>query len=468
MRAGNADVIGAARRHSVMVEENGAAPGPDLAIQRFSIGRLPFVVVLVLVAFVTRAVAAIALDRWLIARGGDGFIWPDDRGYDKLAWLQAQYWHGIGSGVAPSEQYWLNTYTLTEAALYYVIGHHPLAMKLLNCLFGALTAGLVFLIARRLFGERAGVFAGVAAAFFPSTFLWSLTNLKETMFLCAAALLLWLLTLLITTGRWVLIVPVLAAFAWVGGLRFHIQAMLGVLVPATVLLQNRQQQPHRGAQAVVLATGCAMLLVFSSGSQFFGVGTEYLNQRRYCAAVGAESAYIPTDQETAAEECWATDAQPAAQPAAQPVLDPTAQPDSLSLVARSARDLVAWLPMGSIYALAAPFPWMAERTVDRATIPEMVAWYGAVVLGLIGLARHWRGWREYAHLLGYIGAILLMLALTTGNLGTLVRHRGMIIPFVLIFSGAGAAWLLERWGRRRPIRNFDRIGPVPSRPAVGK
>jgi Dolichyl-phosphate-mannose-protein mannosyltransferase len=458
MGALDADVVGAVRQRSVMGKDISASPGTEQAVEQFTIGRLPFVVVLVLVAFVSRAVAAIALDRWLIARGGDGFIFRDDRWYDQLAWLQAQYWHGIGPGVASSEQYLLNFYTLSEAALYFVLGHHPLAMKLVNCLFGALVAGLVFLITRRVFGPRAGVLAGVATAFFPSTFLWSLLNLKETMFLFGAALLLWLLTLLITSGRWVLIVPLLAAFALVGGLRFHIQAMLGLLVPGTVLLQSRQQMPQKWVQAAVLATGCAVLLLFSSGVQFFSVGTEYLNQRRYCAAVGAESAFVPADQVTAAEQCWATDA--------QPVLDPVDQPDSLAFVARSARELATWLPTGSIYALAAPFPWAADRAADRVTIPEMVLWYGAVVLGLIGFARHWRRWRQYVHLLGYIGAILLMLALTTGNLGTLVRHRGMVIPFVLIFSGAGAAWLYARWRERHPVTRSPAVSTVLSRPAA--
>jgi hypothetical protein len=51
-------------------------------------------------------------------------------------------------------------------------------------------------------------------------------------------------------------------------------------------------------------------------------------------------------------------------------------------------------------------------------------------------------------LIAYIGGLLLLLAATQGNLGTLVRHRSMVIPFVLIFSGAGAARLWHRWRQR--------------------
>jgi hypothetical protein len=439
---------------SGVIEDTRDPIDPEEPAEPLSIGRLPFVAVLVLVAFVTRAIAAIALDRWLIARGGDGFIWPDDRGYDQLAWAHAQYWQGIGPGVAPGDEYWLNAYTLTEAALYYAIGHHPLAMKLLNCLFGAVVAGLVYLIARRLFGERAGMLAGVAAAFFPSTFLWSLTNLKETMFLFGVALLLWLLTELLFTGRWLLLAPMFAAFALVGGLRFHIQAMLAIVATGTVLLQPRQQLPQKWAQAAVLAVGCAILVWFSGGAQFLGASSPAsVNRLRYCAAIGADSAFLPTDEATTEAECITP----------PPVMQPE---EERSFMGRSIRELLTWLPTGTLYVLAAPFPWAAERTVDQATIPEMLLWYAAVVLGVIGFARHWRGWRQYAHLIGYIGGVALMLSLTQGNLGTLVRHRGMVIPFVLIFSGAGAAWLWTAWRARRaaPPRAVETVLTRPATP----
>jgi hypothetical protein len=119
-------------------------------------------------------------------------------------------------------------------------------------------------------------------------------------------------------------------------------------------------------------------------------------------------------------------------------------------VAGSARELVAWLPIGLWHVLAAPFPWAAESITERATIPEMFAWYAALALAAIAIVLHWRRWRDYAHLLGYIGAIAIVLALTQGNLGTLIRHRAMLIPVVLVFSGTGAAWLWTNWHLRRP------------------
>jgi hypothetical protein len=407
------------------------------AINLLMAQRLPAFVALVSVAFVARAIVAVVLHRILISRGGDGFIALDDRGYDTIAWQQAQAWHGIGPGVHPADHYLLNVYTYTQAAIYFVAGHHPLAMKLMNCLLGALAAGLILLIAWQLFGRLAGLFAGVAAAFFPSTFLWSVTGLKDTMFVFATALFLWLLTVLITTGSWRAVLPIFVAFAFVGGLRFYIQIMLGMLVPAAVMIQSRARLPQKWSMVVVIGGGCAALLFAGWVSQQLTFSAEMVSRQRYCAAVGAESDFVSTEEGQAEEEC------------AQPV-QPVEVEDSPTLV-QSLEEMVAWFPTGLVYTLAAPFPWEADRMVERITIPEVFLWYGAVALALIGALSQWRSWRQYVHLLGYIAGILFLMALTQGNLGTLVRHRGMVIPFVLVFSGVGVAWLWAHCEARLPL-----------------
>lgn len=407
--------------------------GPLWSVLR---GRISFVLALVLVAFVLRAIAAVVLEGALIAAGGDGFIALDDRAYNQVAWQQAQAWRGVGPGVHPRERYLLNVYTYTEAALYLATGHQPLAMKLLNCLFGALTAGLIYLTARRLFSHLAACLSGIAAAFFPSTFLWSTTNLKDAMFLFFLALILWLLTWLVLTARQRLIVPLLVTLAIIGGLRIYIQALLAIVIPGTVLLQSGARFARKWATGALLMIGCAAALWLSGGARWVVGYLPFIDQQRYLAAAGANSAYVPTPGPT--ERVGVGESSPA--PAT-----------------RSLRGLITWLPTGLVYALAAPFPWAAQRTVERITIPEVLLWYVALALATIAIAVHWRRWQSYAHLLGFIGSLLLLLALTQGNLGTLVRQRGMAIPFTLVFSGEGAAWLWSRWRARR-----ERPGQLPA------
>ncbi len=83
-------------------------------------------------------------------------------------------------------------------------------------------------------------------------------------------------------------------------------------------------------------------------------------------------------------------------------------------------------------------------------MPDMLLWYLALALALVGIAAHWRLWQRYLHLVGYVGGVLLIFAIGQGNFGTLARQRSMmVVPFVLIFSGAGVVWLWSRWRSRR-------------------
>jgi hypothetical protein len=78
------------------------------------------------------------------------------------------------------------------------------------------------------------------------------------------------------------------------------------------------------------------------------------------------------------------------------------------------------------------------------TIPEMLVWYAALVGGVIALVRCRSSWRSLVPLVLYVGGTLLVFMLAEGNVGTLFRHRAMVIPFVLIAASPVFALLLER------------------------
>lgn len=376
---------------------------------------------LVAAAIMLRVVATVVFHQFLIRRTGDPFFNLDERGYDRVAWAQAQAWHGIGNGVPLRDAYLLNAYTYAQSAMYWLVGHHPLAIKLVNAALGGVVVGLVFLIAWRLFNPAAALASGIMAMLFPSTLLWSTTGLKDSMFLAAVMLVLWTVTEFIASRQPYWLLPFFVAFAWLGGVRDYIQAMMGVIVPVSVALQPARF-PRKWAAVAIIVIGCALLLWLGGGSQWFGVSPARLNQQRSCAAVNAESSFVGEDNAQLIEEC----------------ANPVAMEDDTSLIGGSLREIIAWVPRGAFHVLAAPFPWAAERTVERATIPDTLCWYVAVILALVALWRTWVGqWRSYIYLVGYICAVGLVLALTQGNLGTLARHRGMIIPAVLIFSGYG-------------------------------
>lgn len=116
---------------------------------------------------------------------------------------------------------------------------------------------------------------------------------------------------------------------------------------------------------------------------------------------------------------------------------------------------LAYLPKGMIYALAAPFPWTAQTITELLTIPEMLLWYVLVVLAILVGWQARRRWRALASLVGYLVGTFLVLALVEGNVGTLFRHRAMLLPFVFMLAAPGVVALVDqlraRWARANGV-----------------
>lgn len=116
---------------------------------------------------------------------GDGYV------FDPTVWKTA-----TGERIYPDVNeltptaLWPPGYPMTLAVVYKLTDDSVLAGRLLNALFGALTAVLVYLIARKLFDQTAGVIAGFALALLPGHALFTSVLLSETYFGFLLALLL--------------------------------------------------------------------------------------------------------------------------------------------------------------------------------------------------------------------------------------------------------------------------------------
>ena len=95
-------------------------------------------------------------------------------------------------------------------------------------------------------------------------------------------------------------------------------------------------------------------------------------------------------------------------------------------------------------------PWQAESRFIQAYLPEQLVWYALVLLLPLGV---WTAWRcRPATTLVLTTYVLLTgtaIALRSGNVGTLVRHRGLILPFVICLTSVGICHALARGARLR-------------------
>lgn len=107
-----------------------------------------------------------------------------------------------------------------------------------------------------------------------------------------------------------------------------------------------------------------------------------------------------------------------------------------------------YLPRGVAYVLFAPFPWSVSRALDLLPVPEMLLWYLALVGAALTVISYRRSRRLLLPLVLFVGGTCLILALAEGNVGTLFRHRAMVIPFVLILASPWFACTLARMAPR--------------------
>ena len=178
--------------------------------------------------------------------------------------------------IVPKEAFRLSPlYPYLLAAGYYVSGTpKPYVAKLWQALLGALSCGLTYLLARRLFGNKAGVAAGILYLLFgPLMFTESLILLESSM--CFLHLLFLLLLVAALDKR----SPTLAGAAGLAlGLTALLRGNVLLYVPAIMLfaLWRPQDGRRRAARRLVLPLVIGVLLPLS-----FSITANYLAERDF-------------------------------------------------------------------------------------------------------------------------------------------------------------------------------------------
>ncbi len=168
-----------------------------------------FLLKLFLIAFSARIVATLLMSIFTIISGNilnyhvshslPNYSTPDfidDSGYYTLrSQFLSMYWLGeplseytISVATYP---YGFTGFTHVLASYFTLFGYSPVSSRFINCFLGVLNAILVYYIASYIFDKKTARLAAVLTAFFPSLFLWSITNLKDTSFAFAIYLMIW-------------------------------------------------------------------------------------------------------------------------------------------------------------------------------------------------------------------------------------------------------------------------------------
>lgn len=323
--------------------------------------------------------------------------------------------------------------------IYKIVGRNMLAIQFFNAVLGAVTAPIIFLTAYEVFkNRRVAKVAGLAVAFYPSLVLWSSQGLKDgpIVFFLALAI----LATLKLGSRLSLpyVVVLIAALFGVLAFRFYVFYMIAVAVAGAFIVGMRAFSGQSLVRQFVLITAVGLSLTYLGVTRFasaqleeFG-SLERLQRSRLDAAVSAESGF------------------------------------GRDVDVSTTQGALSTIPIGLVYLLFAPFPWQLASVRQSLTIPEMLVWWAAFPLLILGIWFSLRyRLRQMLPILLFTSMLTLAYSVFQGNVGTAYRQRAQILVFYFIFAAVGAVLVKEkREERRRRDAEELRIAPVGLKPKV--
>lgn len=383
----------------------------------------------------------------------------DGRAYD--LWAQRI---AAGDWIGQDVFYQAPLYAYFLAAIYGIAGHDLLVVRLVQAVLGSLACALVAAAGSRLFSRRAGLTAGVILALYaPAIFFDGLIQ-KSALDLILLAVMLWLI------ARWLidrpaLTWPWLALGVTLGVLSLSRENALAFTLVLIVWAVSRRPRTTaanlRAAGTLVLGLAIVLLPVavrnFSVGGEFH-VTTSQFGPNLYIGNnPNATGGYDPLRPGRGGAQYEREDATALAEQAAGRRLTPAEvsrywTSEALTFIRSQP---AAWLALmatkvGLIVNATEIMDTESQATYASWSVPlALTGWVGhfgvLVPLALLGIVITWRDRTRT----GVLIALTAVYALSVVMFYVFARYRYPLVPFLVLFAGAGLV-ALPRFARAAP------------------
>lgn len=315
----------------------------------------------------------------------------------------------------------------------YWFGPSPYGLHLINVALW-LTAGIVMhRLSRRAYGRLPALLGLGMVLFVPTLFVWSISGLKEPAYCFLSVSMIWGAWRIAHADGWAK--RVVAGTVCVGAailldsLRPSglIVFALGTTVAIGGWLFTRRAWGSVLAIIVVIAAG--LLLLSRPAVREWALGRIQHSATLHIGHVRTEGySYRLLDEEF--------------------YLEGTKYPTTAIRPAQAVRFLLR----AAASVVVVPLPWEVVSRPALALLPQQVWWYLLALMLPLGVVAgfqrdRWLTWL----LLGYLITQAALVAVTNGNVGTLVRMRDMFVPQVIWLGALGICVCLE-WVSRHLSR----------------
>jgi len=342
--------------------------------------------------------------------------------------------YNIEMGIPVSMESFLYAYDKTGASIYQtllvflqlLVGPAPYGLHLLNSLLFLFGVVLLYRVVRQSLGPIVAGVGGTLLLFFPSLFMWSVSALKESAFMTAtaAALVAAIHLPRARTLRGFLMAAavLLAGIVAAGALRpgGNALAMGGIALGYVLWLSSL-----RRTILVLVAAACVYASVSFVRSGLPAPAETLMEQMAsyHRGHVFTPGHYYKLLDDRFYTEYWG------------PLVRlRMTNPEAARYVVRAVANYVAQ-----------PLPWKVMSRFELAYMPELFAWYALALLFPLGCLLAFRRDALLTCVLGGYSVVnVFVIALNSGNIGTLVRHRALVVPYMIWMSVAGLIAILEK------------------------
>jgi hypothetical protein len=384
---------------------------------------------LVIVAIVARVVLVAGLFLTADSRQPYATFFGDEELFkNRSIWLRNL---ALGLSVSPAdiiyavEETGRSSYQYVLALVQALVGNAPYGVHVLNATLFVTSVIALYRLVRPVFGGLVAMAGLALLLYLPSLFVWSASALKEPLYIFVAVAELVCVVYIARGARW-----------W-----HRVLAVVGVVFTAVAL------ESVRKGGAIVALVGSVMGLAASFAITRPRVLVASLIGVPVVVTIVLSNPQVQRQLLRQARQAAVYHAGHLATPGyAYQILDPRYYENRILLVQTLPRRAAADFAVRSIVSyVIEPLPWKGDSWFLRAYLPEHIVWWVLVVLLPFGVIAGLRLDPLLTMILcAHAAMIVFVVALTSGNAGTLVRHRGLVLPYVVWLSALGGV-AIARW-----------------------
>ena len=364
-----------------------------------------------------------------------GSLFGDEEYFKRRSlWLRSMALHvdiSDADRVYATDEYSDTSYLYLLAFIQILVGDAPYGVHAFSILLYLIGSIILFRFMRDSFGQAPALISFVFVLFLPSLFLWSVSALRESIHFM-------LTTIAIVCGtgafagsrplprRVVLAAAAVAATLALRDLRAGSMAVVSASVAIAIggsFLARRPRLLTVAVVAAILAGGVALTRPAVQARMMSAIRASAMIHQGHVFTPGLH--YKLLDPRFYFERNTG-------------MMDSMTPDEGIRFVVRA---LIA--------AVVVPLPWQADSRLIQVYLPEQLLWYAVILLFPAGVFVAWRYRHEQTLVLAaYVVLMGTAIALTSGNVGTLIRHRGLVWPFVICLVSVAICHALARTARR--------------------